>query len=267
LPIAYARVAAAGGRFPAASSAAVGGYVTVAAGLWWLPGMGAVGSALVAAAGVATACRLAGRIKAAEPGEVGRRGRLSSGGRFACRTAIPVVYVVTTRLIRHVAGSGFAGRFVTFPGGSLAVLVTTHLEAGPGTACRLAAAMPTGGLGMLAFLTTFRFGCRGLGLGWATAAGFVAAVTMLAVVGALTGREKVDAVKGDSNAEVMELRSDSGPRLKRRRVHTAHAPGRPRRSRADVDSRRRGEVNRNFEGRVRRPRRRRFSPRVEALAG
>ena len=64
------------------------------------------------------------------------------------------------------------------------MLVTTHLEDGPAAAARLAGAMPSGAFGMLAFLSAFRFACPKVGLGWAVAAGFAAALSTLAVLGA-----------------------------------------------------------------------------------
>ena len=187
LPLAYARAASAGWRWPAASGAAVGGYAAVASALWWLPATGTVGCVAAAAVGLAFACHLAARVEAgaawdhpAEPGRAPASPR--PGATFTGRTAVPVAYFGALQVLRPLAGAGFVGRFVTFPGASLAVLASIHREAGPGTACRTAAAMPFGGLGMLAFLTAFRFGAPRLGLGWGTAAGYAAA---FAVLGAL----------------------------------------------------------------------------------
>jgi hypothetical protein len=260
LPLAYARAAAAGWRSPAATAAALAGYVTVAAALWWVPKPGASGCVAVAAAGVAAACQLGTRIR---PGGSAARGRgrpLTAAGRVACRTAVPAAYFLMIRSLRAFTGAGFAGRFITFPGGSLSVLVTTHLEAGPETACRMAAGMPTGGLVMLAFLAAFRFGCPWLGLGWGTAVGFAAALVTLGVVGALSGRDE----PGVENAE--------SPRPPRRpRYHAAHAGGRPARARSGSpsrgDSSRSGGLSRGSVRRRPRPPRSRFAPRVEALTG
>ena len=182
LPLAYARAARTGRSFPAASAAAVGGYFATAAGLWWLPGCGSVGCVVVAGLGVGAACRLGRWVGAGSgqrrvhpgPDRLGLDDRGTVGGAPRCmpsgRSGSP-------------AGPGGAGRFVTFPGMSLAVLVATHIEAGPSTACRTASAMPAGNLGMLAFLTLFRFGCPRLGLAWGTAAGFLGATATLGAIG------------------------------------------------------------------------------------
>lgn len=196
LPLAYTRAAAAGWRWPAATAAAVASYVAVAAGLWWLPKPGAGGCVAMAAAGLVVTCQLARKTRPVEPTVSVRRRPISLAGQLACRTAIPAGYFLMIRVLRSLAGAGFAGRFITFPGGSLAVLVTTHLESGPGHACRMASAMPTGGLGMLAFLTVFRFGCTGLGLGWGTASGFAAALATLAAIGAISGHSGLAAMPG-----------------------------------------------------------------------
>ncbi len=164
LPLAYARAASAGWRWPAATGAAAIGYVAVAAGLWWIPKPGAVGCVALSATGLVVTCHLARKTRTVDPMITTMRRPLSVVSLFAYRTAIPTAYFLMLRVLRVVVGAGFASRFITFPGGSLAVLVTTHLEAGPGHACRMASAMPTGGLGMLAFLTVFRFGCPRLGL-------------------------------------------------------------------------------------------------------
>ena len=110
------------------------GYAAVTAGFWCLPASGTAGCAsLLGRRGSSAACQLAGRVRVVvrvgdEPGQ-----SLSARRPFACRTAVPAGYFLTIRLLRRRRrGGGVAGRFITFPGGSLAVLVTTHLEAGPG---------------------------------------------------------------------------------------------------------------------------------------
>ena len=263
LPVVYARAAAAGWRSPASGSAAIAVYGLVSAGLWWLPGVGPTGCAAVAGAGVFLACHLAGRSRAACEGGTGPRPAAGAAENpcpwaAACRSAVPTVYAVTIGGLRAVAGSSCVGRFLTFPGTSLAVLVTTHLESGPTSACRLAAAMPAGGLGMLAFLTVFRFGCPRLGLGWGTAIGYAAALAVLAAVG-----------------------TSSGPRGSACEPARANVPARPgSRRRARMVARGRQTTLRRdpAASRTRRPRvvptrgrrsgrrRRGFSPRVECLS-
>ncbi len=260
LPLAYAAAAAAGWRAHLATAAAAAGYAVVSAGLFWVPKPGTAGCVILAAAGVAGACRLGARVRAGGGGEKGQGRTLSAVERFGCRTAVPAAYVLSVRALSALAGPGLAGRFITFPGGSLAVLVTTHLEAGPATACRMAAAMPTGGLVMLAFLTSFRFGCPGLGLGWGTTAAFATAAATLAVVGSLTGR------KAEACANVTTPRKHRRPR-----VHAAHPGGRCPRSHRDSSRGGRATLGRAWavgpQVRAPRPARSRFSPKVESLAG
>jgi len=188
LPLAYARAAASGWRAPAAAGGAVAVYTAVTAVLWWLPENGPYACVVVAALGLAAVCRMADLVvgPAARAGTVARSA-LPVGRSLAYRTAVPTGSFLFVRAIRSVAGAGCAGRFITFPGASLSVLVTTQLEAGPGAAGRLAAAMPMGSLGTLAFLTTFRFGCPWLGLFGAAALGFAAALAALAAIGSSFG--------------------------------------------------------------------------------
>jgi hypothetical protein len=186
VPLAYAKAASAGWRWPAASAAALGGYTATAGALWWLPATGAGGCAAVAMIGLALACHLAGRVPvgAAQVAGVDRPARPAGGGAsFTCRTAVPVVYFSAIQTLRWIAGAAVSGRFITFPGASLTVLATTHMESGPANACRVASGMPFGGLAMLAFLSTFRFGCPRLGLAGATLLGYAAAVVVLAAIG------------------------------------------------------------------------------------
>ena len=209
LPLIYARAAGAGFGMMAAAVAAVLGYLAVASGLWWIPDPGPSGRVVVAAVGLLAACRMARR-----PLELPPRSRSGPGlvaGQplprawgMASRTLVPAVYVVVIRLLRVVAGSSGSGRFITFPGTSLAVLILTHLEAGPATACRTAAAMPVGGLGMFAFLTTFRFACPSVGLAWGTALGFALALATLATAGTL-----VRPIRAGAGSRIARVRSGS----------------------------------------------------------
>jgi hypothetical protein len=180
LPLIYARAIGVGRGPSRAPLAAVGGYVAMAAALRALPPVGAEGCVAASALGVLAACRLAGRMSVA--GGAPRWVATSRGRALALRTAIPATLVATIRAIGAVAGAGWARLFITFPGMSLAVLVATHLEAGPAAAGRLARAMPAGNLGMVAFLAAFRFAGPALGLGAGTALGLAAALaTLLAI--------------------------------------------------------------------------------------
>ncbi len=190
LPLSYAKAVATGRTVPSAAFSAVLIYVIIALGLWWLPKAGPGVSVMIAGSGLALACHLACKIpERCPPAEERKPPARPSAWVLAGRTAVPVVYVVLIRILRRVAGSAWSGRFITFPGGSLALLITTHLESGPAPARRMAIAMPAGGLGTLAFLSTFRFGCPSLGLGWGTTAGYVAAFSTLLTVDFLGRRE------------------------------------------------------------------------------
>jgi hypothetical protein len=93
-------------------------------------------------------------------------------------------------MIRAVGGASWAGLFTTFPAMSLAVLVATHLEAGPAAACRMAKAMPPGNLITLMFLAAFRLAGHRIGLGWGTACGYaIALATLLALEGLVRSAE------------------------------------------------------------------------------
>jgi hypothetical protein len=261
LPLAYARAVSAGWPLFAAVVAAVAGYAAVVAGLWWLPEVGAAGCLAGAAAGVAVACRLAekpwpfeGSATTAEAGTRLGPGRRppSRGWVLATRAGVPAVCVLVVRALRAVAGSGWAGRFLTFPGGSLTLLVATHVEAGPDAARRLAATMPTGCLGTLAFLAVFRFGGPRLGLGWTAAAGYAAALSALLAAEALAGRREAARHPLPSRrwAEVERWFRDRG-----------------RAAWLRVDPAARGSAFPAGAGVGRSRVSRRFSPRLEALAG
>ena len=189
LPVSYARAVAAGSPISRAAASSVLNYVLIALGLWWLPRAGPGASALTAASGLAVACHLAGRVSRVSGLDHDGGGAIAGMWTLAGRTAVPVVYVALIRTIRASVGSAWSGRFITFPGGSLALLVTTHLERGPGPAFRMAVSMPAGGLGTFAFLLAFRFGCPGLGLRWGTAGGYAAAFLAL-VLAELFGRTR-----------------------------------------------------------------------------
>ena len=190
LPLSYAKAVARGRTVSSSAFSAVLIYVIIASGLWWLPKAGPGASVVIAAMGLTLACHLACKIPermelAVEPETSARRGAWVLAG----RTAVPIVYVVSLRILRRMAGSAWSGRFITFPGGSLSLLITTHFESGPAPARRMAISMPAGGLATLAFLSTFRFGCPAIGLGWGTVAGYLAAFSTLLVVDFLGRRE------------------------------------------------------------------------------
>ena len=194
LPLAYAWAASAGWPWPRATAAAVAAYAVIASALWWLPATGAGGCVGVAMVGVACACQLARRLvpDVEEDEQAARTASHQGVGRAsrACRIAMPVAYVSVLQTLRALAGPSVSGRFITFPGASLAVLVTSHLESGPAHTCRLASGMPFGGLGMLAFLTAFRVGGPRLGLAGGLAVGYVAALAVLAVLGRPSARSR-----------------------------------------------------------------------------
>ena len=98
------------------------------------------------------------------------------------RTATPVVYVILLGIFERLAGPSWAGLLSTFPSLSLVVLVVTYLEAGPGESSRVAQVLPCGNLSTLAFLAVFRLVCEEAGVGWATAAGYGAALAALVVI-------------------------------------------------------------------------------------
>jgi hypothetical protein len=182
LPLAYGWAIRVGPRPLLAPAWAVAEYVAVAGVVRFLPGGGASVRVALALAGVLVACSLARRVRIA-----GGAPSPSTGSwlrHLALGTMVPVVLIVTVRMVRAVGGASWAGLFTTFPAMSLAVLVATHLEAGPVAACRMARAMPPGNLITLVFLAAFRLAGHRFGLGWGTACGYALALaTLLALEG------------------------------------------------------------------------------------
>ena len=167
------------------------GYTATAARLV-APSTGATGCAAAGLLGLAFACQLARRVPlgAARVAGVDRPARpAGTGGSFAARTAVPVVYFSALRPSDGWREPPYPSGSSPFRAASLTVLATTHMESGPANACRVASGMPFGGLAMLAFLSTFRFGCPRLGLTGATLLGYGAALIMLAVIGRSCGLE------------------------------------------------------------------------------
>jgi hypothetical protein len=216
LPLAYARAIQVVPRPLLAPVAAIVAYVAVAAVFRSLPDAGAAARVSLSIAGVLVACSLARRVRiaAGEP-------RPSAGPwlrHLALGTMVPGALIVTVRIVRAVGGASWAGLFTTFPAMSLAVLVATHLEAGPAAACRMARAMPPGNLITLMFLASFRLAGHRIGLGWSTACGYAIAVaTLLALEGLVrsaatdshpgarsTPRLDATVSKGDSSPAVIQ---------------------------------------------------------------
>jgi len=259
LPLAYARAVNGGRRVAEAAGAAVLGYLAVALGLWWLPGAGTSACVIVAGGGVLVVCRAAGRLPGQTPDRPDKLRPISRRWTLAYRTAVPVVYCLAIRGLRVLAGTG-AGRFITFPGSSLAVLIATHLESGPDPAVRMASAMPVGGLGMLAFLAVFRFGSPALGLAWGTAAGYAAALAVLAAVNARQARSETPTTPAGGAGPHSGSATGRSPVRRRSITRGARpAPGLRPDSHWGVG---RGRLHRPA-----RARRRRFAPKVEFLAG
>ena len=184
LPIAYALAARRGWRLPWAIVVGIASYLAIVLPVGRiLPGEGnaCLGVALLA---VVLAAWLAGRM----PVDGTTDGsRLRGPGRANpwLRTAIPVACLLASTAMGEAFGPDLAGLMSTFPGVTLTVLCLTHLESGPSSAIRMARALPAGNLGMVAFLASFRFGCPTIGLAWGTLSGYLAALTILALVVAL----------------------------------------------------------------------------------
>jgi hypothetical protein len=251
LPLAYARATRVGSRPLLAPASAIAGYVAIASVSRILPDAGAGACLGLSIAGVLAACSLAGRVRSAAGTSRPGAGSCPRLRELALGTAVPATLVVAVRMVGAVGGVDWAGLFTTFPAMSLAVLVVTHLEAGPAAACRMAKAMPLGNLITIGFLAAFRLVGPRFGLGWGTACGYaVALATLLALAGLVR-----------SVATPAPNHRPSAPRF----VHVPwHGPlsARGRRARLTGSSRGRGSTA------GRRPRHRmRFSPRIEHLPG
>ena len=183
LPAAYAHAAGRGHRMGPALVAALACYAAVAAGLGGLPEVGTIGRMAIAAAAIVAADRRARRRGEAEiPARaVERPKRGALAGALA-----PAACLMLVTALRGAVGAAWAGLLVPFPAATTALLVATHAEAGPAAACRVAAAVPRGSFGTLAFLATFRLLATSLGPGWAAAWGVAAAVAALLAVEAVT---------------------------------------------------------------------------------
>lgn len=254
VPLAYGWAVSSGWRWPRALTAAVVSYSAVASALWWLPATGVGGCVGVAMVGVALSCHLARRL-APEDDDAADRGRRAEppgerrGPSLVCRVGVPAAYVSVLQVLRALAGPSVSGRFITFPGASLAVLVTSHMESGQAHTRRLASGMPFGGLGMLAFLTAFRLGCPSLGLAGGLVVGYAAAFSVLAALGRPEARLR--------RVVRRLIRQRSNPKGIVRAVSRRLPASRPRPGP-------RPEASRGWRGRGERVG---YSPRCELLAG
>jgi hypothetical protein len=209
LPLVFAHSLASGRHLTWAVAAAVCAYLVVASGSVLVPDFGPAGRIVIATCAVLAACRCAGRIAIG-----GREPPALAPSRVRClilRTAVPAACLVTITALREVGGIRWAGLFSTFPGMTLAVLIVTYLESSPAEAGRMAKALPSANLGMVAFIGAFRFGCPAVGLGWGTAVGYALAGATLLVVGGLT-RPATPAVAAASRTRVVWRNGGSRPR-------------------------------------------------------
>ena len=182
LPLAFTGSVRLGWPLWGAVAASVGGYVVVAAMLGCLPDIGPPLKVLAAAAALGGAASWVGQGEPVGSSDRGDRKPLSRFRTILLRTATPVVYIVLLGVFERAAGPGWAGLLSTFPSLSLLVLVVTYLEAGPGESSRVARVLPSGNWSTLAFLAVFHLVCLEAGVGWATAAGYGAAVAALVVI-------------------------------------------------------------------------------------
>jgi hypothetical protein len=182
LPLAYARAIRGAAQPLLAPASAIVEYVVVAAVFRALPSAGAGVRLGLSIAGVLVVCYLARRVRIV--GGAPSPSTRPSFEHLALGTMVPGALIVTVRIVRGLGGSSWAGLFTTFPAMSLALLVATHLDAGPEAACRMARAMPPGGLITLGFLAAFRLAGHRIGLVRGTAFGYgIALATLLALEG------------------------------------------------------------------------------------
>ncbi len=182
LPMAYAHAVLRGWRLDRAILLGVASYLVVALAVGLvLPGRGdaSLGVALMA---VVAASVVAARMRVIEEVEMPPRPLLSMFSTRVLRTIVPIACLLASMGMGEVFGPEVAGLMSTFPGVTLTVLYLTHLESGPSMAIRMARALPAGNLGMVAFLAAFRFGCPSFGLAWGTFLGYLASLTILALV-------------------------------------------------------------------------------------
>jgi hypothetical protein len=182
LPLAFIGSVRLGWPLWGAVAASVGGYLLVAATLGCLPPIGALPKVFVAATALCGAAIWVGGRQKSESSDTGARVPLSRSRMVLLRTATPAVYVGLLALFERLAGPSWAGLLSTFPSLSLVVLVVTYLEAGPTESSRVAQVLPCGNSSTLAFLAVFRLVGGEAAVGWATCAGYIAAVAALVVI-------------------------------------------------------------------------------------
>jgi hypothetical protein len=254
LPLAYARAIGGDARRLRAPLSAVAGYAAAATAFHALPiaGAGAPARIALAAVGVLAVCRLARRVRVVGGGSAPGTGRRLPPP--ALGMLVPSALVVLVRSARALGGPGWAGLFTTFPGMSLSLLASTHLEAGPAAACRLARAMPAGNLITVAFLATFRLAVPRVGPAWGVACGYALALATLLALDALArpapAAAPVHAIPGPAARRWSSSRGVPAP---------GAGPARPRRAR-------RPRYTSPGAGRRRGPRKG-FAPRLESLSG
>jgi hypothetical protein len=180
LPLAYAQMVRLRWRLPVALTAAVTGYLVVAATLGCLTADGVLPRLGIALFAILSGSYWAGRLPIPE----GSRAvaSLSTFQVMAARTAIPATYVLVLGIAERMAGPSWAGLMSTFPSMSLVVLAVTHLEAGPAEASRIAKMLPAGNTSTLAFLAAFRLASLGTGLTGGTIFGYMAALAALLMI-------------------------------------------------------------------------------------
>ena len=233
LPAAYVQAAGRGRRMGRALAAALACYAAVAAGLGGLPEVGTAGRVAIAAAAIVVADRRAGRRVMVEI--EARKVPRSKWGALP-GALVPAACLMAVTALRDSAGAAWAGLLTPFPAATLALLVATHAEAGSAAACRVAAAVPRGSFGTLAFLATFRSLVPALGPAWGAAWGVAAAVAALLAVGAITARgigrpaRRISTGIGNQLGEAEEPRESplplAGVPILPRPVSRASCPGR-----------------------------------------
>jgi hypothetical protein len=209
VPLVYAGMLSRGRRLPWPLVAAVASYLCVAGSLSVLHGNG-----LWVNLGIAAFTVLAGSLIAEKTRIAAELCGSLAPSRKRClilRTAVPVAYLLAVTALRELAGARWAGLLSTFPGMSLALLVVTHLEAGPAEAVRMAKVLPPANLGTIAFIVAFRYGCPELGLVWGIMTGYALAVAVLPTVSLLTQRARRDIAEWNGGV----IRFDSAPKFKR----------------------------------------------------
>jgi hypothetical protein len=182
LPMAYVRAVTRGWRLHRAILLGVASYLIVALSVGrLLPGRGDA-SLAVALLAVVTACVAAGRMRVGHGAKKPSGKSLPTASTRLLSAVVPIACLLAAIGMGEAFGPEVAGLMSTFPGVTLTVLCLTHLECGPSSAIRMARALPTGNLGMVAFLATFRFVSPSLGLVWGTVLGYLATLVILALV-------------------------------------------------------------------------------------